>query len=123
LEKLPFVERTKLRLARALHDPNLPAATLCYVWDSKAPVGTITPSSYTNLMRMIVVESGGARVNQWLAVERDVAADFRAAFGEAAGSGVPVVSAIAIATDTDNTGESAVAFFGDISFYKQKVNR
>lgn len=121
VEKLPFVERTKLRLARALHDPNLPAATLCYVWDSKAAAGTIVPSSYTNLMRMVVVESGAARVNQWLAVERNVAADFRAAFGEAPDSLVPAVSAVALATDTDNTGESALAFFGDISFYKQKV--
>lgn len=119
LAKLPFAERSKLRLARALHDPNLPAATLCYVWDSKMPAGTILPSSYTNLMRMIVVESGTARVNQWLTMERDVAADFKAAFGEDA----PAVAAIAIATDTDNTGESAVAFYGDISFYKQKVNR
>jgi len=123
LEQLPFVERTKLRLARVLHDPNLPAATLCYVWDSKAPTGTMVPSSYTNLMRMIVVESGTARVNQWVDVERDVAADFRAAFGEVASRGVPTVSAIAVATDTDNTGESAVAYFGDISFYKQKVTR
>ena len=119
LEKLSFADRTKLRMARALHDPNLPAATLCYVWDSKAPAGTLVPSSYTNLMRMIVVESGASRVNQWLAVERDVAADFKAAFGDDA----PPISAVAIATDTDNTGESAIAFYGDISFYKQKVRK
>ena len=119
LEKLSFADRTKLRMARALHDPNLPAAALCYVWDSKAPAGTLVPSSYTNLMRMIVVESGAARVNQWLAVERDVAADFKAAFGEDA----PPISAVAIATDTDNTGESAIAFYGDISFYKHKVTK
>lgn len=119
LEKLSFADRTKLRLARTLHDPNLPAATLCYVWDSKAPAGTIVPSSYTNLMRMIVVESGASRVNQWLAVERDVAADFKAAFGEDA----PAVTAVAIATDTDNTGETAIAFFGDISFNKHKVTK
>ena len=119
LEKLSFADRTKLRMARALHDPNLPAATICYVWDSKAPAGTIAPSAYTNMMRMIVVESGDARVNRWLDVERDVAADFKAAFGDNA----PLVSAIAIATDTDNTAESATAFFGDISFNKQKVNK
>jgi hypothetical protein len=119
LEKLSFVDRTKLRLARTLHDPVLPAATLCYVWDGKAPTGTTVPSSYTNLMRMVVVESGSARVNQWLTVERDVAADFKAAFGDEA----PAVSAVAIATDTDNTGEMATAFYGDISFYKQKLNR
>ncbi|HTE14457.1 MAG TPA: DUF3047 domain-containing protein [Burkholderiales bacterium] len=119
LAKLSFTERTKLRLARALHDPNLPAATLCYVWDGKAPAGTIVASSYTNLVRIIVVESGASRVNQWLTVERDVAADFKAAFGDDA----PPVSAVAIATDTDGTGESALAFYGDISFYKHRVTK
>ncbi len=119
LEKLSFIDRTKLRIARALHDPNLPAATICYVWDNTAPAGTIVASSYTSLVRMIVVESGASRVNQWLAPERDVAADFKAAFGDVA----PPVVAVAIATDSDNTGESAVAFYGDISFYKQKVTQ
>jgi uncharacterized protein len=37
-------------------------------------------------------------------------ADFRAAFGEDA----PPVSGVAIATDTDNTGETARAWFGDL---------
>ena len=119
LEKLSFADRTKLRLARTLHDPTLPAATLCYVWDGKAPAGTLAASAYTDRVRLIVVESGAARVNQWLMVERDVAADFRAAFGDTA----PAINALAIATDTDNTGESAVAFYGDISFNKQKVTR
>ena len=119
LEKLSFIDRIKLRIARALHDPNLPSATICYVWDNTAPAGTIVASSYTSLVRMIVVESGASRVNQWLAPERDVAADFKAAFGDAA----PPVVAVAIATDSDNTGESAVAFYGDISFYKQKVTQ
>lgn len=112
LEKLPFAERTKIRLARALHDPHLPTATLCYVWDGKASVGTMVESSYTSRVRMVVVESGAARVNRWLDVQRDVAADFKAAFGEDA----PPVTAIAIATDTDNTGESATAYYGNIYF-------
>jgi hypothetical protein len=119
LEKLPFSERMKIQLARTLHDPNLPAATLCYVWDAKAPAGTMVPSSYTDRVRMVVVESGAGRVNQWLAFERNVAADFRAAFGEEP----PSISAVAVASDTDNTGESVTAWFGDISFHKQPLSR
>jgi len=117
LEKLPFLERNKLRLARALFDSNLPAATLCYVWDGKAPAGTMVPSAYTGRVKVIVVESGAARARQWVDVERNIARDFRAAFGEDA----PPVSAIAVATDTDNTGTMATAFFGDISFNKHRV--
>jgi hypothetical protein len=117
LGKLPFVERNKLRLARALFDPNLPAATLCYVWDSKASTGTIASSAYTDRVKVIVVESGPARIRQWVDVERNIARDFRMAFGEDA----PPVSAIAVATDTDNTGTFATAFFGDISFNKHRL--
>ncbi len=117
LEKLPFLERNKLRLARALFDPHLPAATLCYVWDGKAPAETIAPSAYTGRVKIIVAESGSARVKQWVDFERNVAQDFRAAFGEEA----PPVSAIAVATDTDNTGTFATAFFGDISFNKHRL--
>lgn len=63
--------------------------------------------------------SGAARVGRWVDFERNVAADFRAAFGKAA----PPVRAIAIATDTDNTGADATTHFGDISFYKQRLKK
>jgi hypothetical protein len=118
IEKLPFAERMKLRLARALHDPDLPAATLCYVWDSKAAAGTITPSTYTDRVRMIVVESGSARVGRWVELERDVHQDFRLAFG----ADPPAISAIALATDTDNTGATVTAWYGDISLHKRAVS-
>jgi len=113
VSRLSFAERAGLLVARALDGGDVPAATLCYVWDGGAPAGTIFPSAYTRRVRMIVVESGAARVGRWVTVERDVAADFRAAFGEEA----PPIAGIAIAADTDNTGESAVAWFGDISLH------
>lgn len=119
LEKLPFVERNKLRLARALFDPDLPAATLCYVWDNKLPAGTILSSAYTERVKVIVVESGAARIRRWVPFERNIAEDFRAAFGETA----PAVTGIVVATDTDNTGTSATTLFGDISFNKQRVEK
>jgi hypothetical protein len=120
LQNLPFTERMKLHMARALHDPNLRAATLCYLWDGTVPAGTMVASSYTDRVRLVVVESGASRVNQWLAFERDVAADFKAAFGEDA----PAVTAVAIATDdTDNTSESVTAYYGDISFNKHRVTK
>jgi len=117
LERLPFIERNKLRMARALFDPDLPAATLCYVWDGKTAAETIASSAYTDRVKVIVVESGASRVRQWVDVERNIARDFRAAFGEDA----PAVTAIAVATDTDNTGTFATAHFGDISFNKHKL--
>jgi hypothetical protein len=39
LEKLGFVDRNILRMARTASGEYLPGATLCYVWDQKLPVG------------------------------------------------------------------------------------
>lgn len=111
-EKLSFGTRTKLRLAEALYGQRIPTAALNYVWDNRQPVGTIQPNTYTDRARMIVVRSGAAQAGQWITETRDLAADFRAVFGE----DPPDVVAVALATDTDNTGESATAWYGDIGF-------
>jgi len=59
-----------------------------------------------------VVESGAARLGRWSDYERDVAADYRRAFG----AEPPAVSGVVVSTDTDNTGERAEAYYGDIEF-------
>lgn len=112
LEKLPFGTRAKLKLAEAFYGQKIPTAALNYVWDNRQPIGTIQPNTYTDRARMVVLESGAAKSGQWVTETRDLVADFRAAFGE----DPPDVVAIALATDTDNTGESATAWFGDIEF-------
>jgi hypothetical protein len=104
-------QRMRYEAARMLHGEYPPHAGLNYVWDAKAPAGTVVPNAYTDRVRMIVVESGTARLGQWTAYERNVAEDYRRAFGE----DPPRISGVAIMTDTDDTGESAVAYYGDIS--------
>ena len=65
---------------------------------------------------MIVVESGRERTGRWIDYERDVAADWRAAFGGEA----PPIAGIAIMTDTDNTGETARSWYGDIALRRTR---
>jgi hypothetical protein len=115
LEKLSFAERAKIKLTKLIYGEELPLATLCYVWDARAPVGTMAPSAYSDRVRIVVVESGADRTNQWVDIERDLRRDFLAAFGEAP----PAITAIAVATDTDNTGAAVTAWFGDITMHKQ----
>lgn len=110
--KLPFGTRTKLRIAESLYGQKIPTAALNYIWDNRHPVGTIQPNAYTDRARMIVAQTGTEKAGQWVTETRDLAADFRAAFGEDA----PDVIAVALATDTDNTGESVTAWYGDIEF-------
>jgi len=116
-DKLPFGTRAGIKLAESLYGQKIPTAALNYVWDNRQPIGTIQPNTYTDRARMIVVRSGGERAGQWVTETRDLAADFRAAFGEEP----PAVVAVALATDTDNTGESVTAWYGDIEFLPREA--
>lgn len=111
-ESLATSERLQLSLARMMHGPEVPAASLCYVWDTKAAPGTIAPSAFTDRVRMIVVDSGPGNVGRWMQHERDVLDDFRRAFGADA----PAINGVIVSTDTDNTGETAETYYGDVEF-------
>lgn len=112
LARLSLPDRVAIALARTLYGAELPAAALAYVWGTAQPAGSTGPNPYTDRVRMIVVDSGAARAGQWIDVRRDVAADFRAAYGEEA----PRIVGIAVSADTDNTGERVTAQFGDLRF-------
>lgn len=118
LERLPWLERTKIQLARSVAGETVPAAALCYVWDGDLAAGTRLWNAYTKRVRVIVVESGARRVGQWVEAERDVVADFREAFGEEP----PPISGVAVGADTDQTGGRVRSWFGDIRFYDRDPN-
>ncbi len=83
-----------------------------YIWANKLPQGTMVPNPFTANAVMIAVETGDDHVGTWMLESRNVQADYRAIFGEAP----PLVGAIAIMTDTDNTGGAAVAWYDDVRF-------
>ena len=112
--KLRFFERAKYFAIKLLYGQYPPLAAINYIWESKAPVGTMVPNPYTDRVMMFVVESGSAKLKQWVSEERNVYEDYKKAFKEEP----PMISGVAIMTDTDNTAESAIAFYGDIIFKK-----
>jgi hypothetical protein len=112
--RLNFIERAKFETYKLLYGHYPPLAALNYIWESKVPKGTIVSSPYTDRSKMIVVESGTAFLNQWVDEQRNLFEDYKQAFGNEP----PPVSGVAIMTDTDNTGESAIAYYGDIVFKK-----
>ncbi|MFO1396889.1 MAG: DUF3047 domain-containing protein [Burkholderiales bacterium] len=110
-ERLSPWQRLRYAALRVVYGEYPPHAGLNYVWDARAPRGTVVPNAYTDRVRMIVVESGAANAGRWLHYERDIVADYRAAFGEEP----PPVSGVAIMTDTDNTGATVIAYYGDVA--------
>lgn len=113
LEKLGFVERNLLRVARSASGEHLPGATVCYVWDQKLTVGTELPSPFTQRLSYVVLESGSTPLKTWTQHTRDLRADFLRSFG-AVTDEVPPLLAIAVGADADNTASSSLAYVGDL---------
>jgi hypothetical protein len=112
--RVGLLEKARYEAIRLLYGQYPPLGALNYIWESKAPKGTIVPNPYTDKVKMIVVESGTERLNQWIDEERNLYEDYKKAFGEEP----PMISGVAIMTDTDNTLESATAYYGDIVLKK-----
>ena len=107
---LSFGDRLKYRALRALGYDDIPVRALSYVWANRTSESEVVPNAYTDWVQMVPVESGPANVGTWQTERRDLVRDYRAAFGE----DPPAISGVAIMTDTDNTGGTASASFGDI---------
>jgi hypothetical protein len=106
-EELTLAERARLEFARLLYG-DVPSAAICYVWDNRGAKGASMWSPWAERVRIIVLRNAGD-AGRWMEEKRDVAADFREAFGRPA----PRMSGIAAGSDTDQTHESVTAWFGD----------
>lgn len=108
--RLPMRTRMTFDLAEALTGERPPYATLMYVWDATAPVGSVIVNPRTDRIRKIVVDSGPEGLRRWRDHRRDLAADFRRAFGEEPGP----LRSVALMTDSDNTRGRARTWYGDV---------
>jgi len=114
---LNFTTRIKLGIARGIYGDQVPDAAINYIWDNKYPVGTQQANAYTDRTQMFVLRTGSEQADQWVAERRDVLADAKAVFGDL--DFTPVQ--LAIASDTDNTGETARAGFADLHFVSSEM--
>ena len=110
-DKVGFFKKAKYKAGRLIFG-DIPIAAINYIWANKAAKNTIVENAYTDFTMMVVAESGDEKIGQWINEERNVYDDYVTAFGEEP----PLINAIAIMSDTDNTGESATAYYGDILF-------
>jgi hypothetical protein len=115
-DKAGFLERLEYQAARLIRGPDVPYRAISYIWGSNSPAGTMIANAYTDRVMMFVVQGGGAKLHQWVTQRRNVYEDYRKAFGEQP----TMITGVAIMTDTDNTRESAVAWYGDIVFRKKQ---
>jgi hypothetical protein len=112
-DKVGWGKKLKYKAGQALFG-DIPIGALNYLWDGKSPVGTIVDNAFTDFAKMIVVESGAELIGSWVEEERNVYQDYRLAFREEP----PAINGVAIMSDTDNTKERVVAYYGDIMFLR-----
>lgn len=109
--RLSWKDRALFELVQLVSGERMPFATLMYVWDAQLPVGTVVDYARTGRIKYIVVESGPRRAGQWLDYSRNVADDFRHAFGEEPGA----ITSVGVMTDGDDLKADLDTWYGDIS--------
>lgn len=87
-----------------------PGFKIDYIWGNRLPRGEVFDHPGARNHKIVVVESGKARVNQWIWEKRNLVEDYELLF-EAAPSGL---SGIVILTDTDQTNEGVEAWYSSI---------
>ncbi|MDM0110459.1 DUF3047 domain-containing protein [Variovorax sp. J22R24] len=107
---LPDAERKRFSRAKNLARREMPYAVLVYIWTDHVPVGTWISSAHTSQVKMLVVSSWAGDLGRWQSVQRNLSDDYKRAYGAEPG---PVL-AVAVMTDTDNTGTMAVGSYSSI---------
>jgi len=85
---------------------------LSYVWSGSQPKGSWWPNAFTGNTINVAVESGDTHAGRWMDYQRDVRKDFKRFFG----LDITRIDVVAIMSDTDNSGLSAEAYYGNIAF-------
>lgn len=87
------------------------AEAVNYVWSSteRAPNAT-WPNAYTENVVMVAVDSGDSKVGTWVTHKRNLRDDLKRYFGK----DVESIDAIALMVDTDNSGQKATSYYGNI---------
>jgi hypothetical protein len=84
-----------------------------YVWASSSPTGENWPNAFAGKSAMMLaLRSSTDKAATWYQEKRNVYADLKEFFGPE----VRYIDAIAIMTDTDNSGRQTTAQYGDIYF-------
>lgn len=117
-DEASFFEKMKYEMVKKIRGRYPPKGAINYVWANQLPKGKTIDSPYTARSKIIAVESGTEHLNEWLKEKRNIYADYKKLFKEEP----PMINGIFIMTDSDNTKESATAYYDDIIFRKDEDN-
>jgi hypothetical protein len=108
-------ERLIYGAAKAIYRRYPPHSTLNYVWTGRNISERIIQSPYTDKAFMIVLEKGKDKMDLWVEESVNILEDYRKAFGK----DPPATAGLAVMSDTDNAGGSAVVYLDFIVVGKE----
>lgn len=114
IDQVPFVERQLLKLAQSKTTEPVSPANVCYVWDSKLPIGTEIDNPFSRRTRYVVLQTGPDKLKQWASEKRDVNADFKKLFADENQGKVYPITGVAIGADADNTKARSLGYVANI---------
>jgi hypothetical protein len=89
--------------------------SLGYIWDAQAPIGLAGTSTAYSRMKYVVLQSGEAKLNQWIFETRNVFEDYKKYFQE----DPPPVGTVLLYINSQHTQTSAEICFTEIFFSTQ----
>jgi hypothetical protein len=84
---------------------------LKYVWSTTLPKGSTLRSPFSPLTKIIVMESGAARIGKWVNERVNIRSDIKRCFDDEPAR----IDGFGIMTDADNTESTAEAWYAGIS--------
>lgn len=90
-----------------------PPNTIAYTWTEKEDAGTMIQSEHFSNLLYISLGKGATPADEWVVVERDLAADHRRAFP--ADAQLPRLKALMVKCDSNNTQTSAESWLSAVS--------
>jgi len=94
--------------------------TINYIWARSLPRGESIPNSWLpNNAVMIAVESGSDSLGRWIVEKRNIYEDYKRIFGKEP----PKAGAIAVMSDSDNTGAMAKAYYDDFVLSRNQIKK
>jgi hypothetical protein len=110
----PLGTKMKYGLAKKLYGEYPPHSSLNYIWANKYHDKKILTNSYTDVAKMIILQSGSDKAGTWQEEEINIIHDYILAFKRKP----PPIAKIAIMNDSDNTSESSVSYIDFIEIFE-----
>ncbi|MEW6599688.1 MAG: DUF3047 domain-containing protein [Nitrospirota bacterium] len=106
--------KIRYALAKTIYGEYPPHSSLNYIWANRKHGRNIISNAYASEVKMIPLQTGNENSGKWIEQDINIIRDYRAAFGE----DPPLTGRLAIMSDSDNTGESAVSYIDYIEVFR-----